>query len=64
MIIAAIIVSLLASFLVALENSVYVEKVWLRPWAFRVRRYPECPPWTRHYRVIVAVGPREYRWKV
>ena len=55
---------LLTRAIVKLERNEQVEKVWLNTWGIRFRRIPECPPWTRHYRWILDLGPREYRRKV
>ena len=59
-----LIVIVLVSFVATMELTKEVEKVWLKPWAFRIAHFPECPPWTRHYRLILSLGPRQYRWTV
>ncbi len=52
----------LVSCVATMEISQAIEKEWLKSWSFRINHFPECPPWTRHYRLVVVLGPRVYRW--
>ena len=47
-----------------LELDPNIEKVWLKRWSLRAHHIPVSPPWIRNYKLILSVGPREYRWKV
>ena len=54
----------LVSCVAAMELNPRVEKVWLKPYGWRINYITDLPPWRRNYRLILSIGPREYRWIV